>query len=571
MKMSNDIKAPWLKSYGDVNFSLTYPKDSMSAVVLRTAAENPDFAALEFMGSEITYKKLAENIDLCAKSFAALGVKEGDRVTLCMPNMPQTVYCFYALNRMGAVASMIHPLSAVGEIVHYLKEAESKYVVTLDGFYPKFAEVLKEVKIEKLVIGSIKDALGLVMSIGYSVTQGRSIKKVPYSDSVVSWKSFIAGGLAYTGSFIADKRDDETAVILFSGGTTGVTKGIELTNLNFNALALQTIAMCNKEVRHKKMLAAMPMFHGFGLGVCVHTMMVAGGQSVLVPRFNVKDYAGLIKKKKPNYIAGVPTLYEALTRTNYLDGVSLESLMGVFSGGDSLSIELKKKLDKFLEEHGATVHVREGYGTTECVTASCLTPYNKEKEGSIGLPYPDTYYMIAKVGTTEEVPYGEDGEICITGPSVMRGYLNREEENANTLKLHADGRVWLHTGDLGTMDEEGFIYFKQRIKRMIITSGYNVYPSQIENIIDAHAAVQLSCVIGVKDPLKMQKVKAFVVLKEGFAANAETKESILKHCRANIAKYAMPYDIEFRSELPKTLVGKIAYTELEREEAENNA
>ena len=297
-------------------------------------------------------------------------------------------------------------------------------------------------------------------------------------------------------------------------------------------------------------------------------MMLAGGQSVLVPRFNVKDYAGLIKKQKPNYIAGVPTLFEALVRTNYLEGVKLDFLMGVFSGGDTLSIELKKKVDKFLEEHGATIRIREGYGTTECVTASCLTPYNIEKEGSIGLPYPDTFYKIVKPGTSEEIPYGEDGEICISGPSVMKGYLNREEENANTLKVHEDGRVWLHTGDLGNMDEDGFVFFKQRIKRMIITSGYNVYPSQIENIIESHEAVQLSCVIGVRDPIKMQKVKAFVVLKEGFDASNDTKESIMAHCKKNIAKYAIPYDIEFRDELPKTRVGKIAYTELEKEEAE---
>lgn len=568
MSENFDSGAPWLSGYGEVKFHLDYPEYSMSEAVRKSAEESPTFPALAFMGREISYKKLAENIELCAKSFKAMGIAEGDRVTLCMPNVPQTVYCFYALNRIGAIATMIHPLSAVGEILYYLNETESEYVVTLDGFYKKFTEVMEKYRLKKLVIASIKDELGLVMSVGYSLTQGRTIPKVPYDETVISWKSFLDGGRAYNGDYVINKGASDVAVILFSGGTTGVTKGIELTNLNFNALALQTITMCNKEVKHKKMLAAMPMFHGFGLGVCVHTMMVAGGQSVLVPRFNVKDYAGLIKKQRPNYIAGVPTLYEALVRTNYLDGVKLDCLMGVFSGGDSLSVELKKKVDKFLDEHGSSVHVREGYGTTECVTASCLTPYNAEKEGSIGFPYPDTYYMIVKPGTCDEVEFGEDGEICITGPSVMKGYLNKPEENANTLKLHDDGRIWLHTGDLGTMDSEGFIYFKQRIKRMIITSGYNVYPSQIENIIDAHEAVQLSCVIGVKDPLKMQKVKAFVVLKPGYAASGELKASILDHCRKNIAKYAMPYDIEFRSELPKTLVGKIAYTELEREEAE---
>ena len=316
------------------------------------------------------------------------------------------------------------------------------------------------------------------------------------------------------------------------------------------------------------MLAAMPMFHGFGLGVCVHTMMFWGGRSYLVPQVSVKGYSKLLKTAQPNYIAGVPTLYEGITRNKEMDNVDLSCLMGVFSGGDSLSIELKKKLDKFLADHGATVRVREGYGTTECVTASCLTPYNKEKEGSIGLPYPDTYYKIFKPGTQEEVPFGTDGEICLRGPSVMLGYINHEEENRTTLQKHPDGHIWLHTGDMGYMDEEGFIYFKQRIKRMIITSGYNVYPSQIENIIDGMDEVHMSCVIGVPDPYKIQKVKAFVQLAPGIVPSEEIKQKILAYCKERVAKYAMPYDVEFRDQLPKTLVGKIAYTVLEKEEEE---
>ena len=565
-----DEKAPWLKNYGEVKFHLDYPETTMSGAVLDAAKENPDFPALAFMGREISYTYLSAKIDECAKAFKAIGIKEDDRVTLCMPNVPQTVYCFYALNRIGAIATMIHPLSAVGEIEFYINETESKYVVTLDMFYGKISEVMKKCPLTKVVIGSIKDELSPLLAIGYALTKGRKIAKVPYDDKVISWKTFLDSAKSFSGEYVAAKAPDDVAVILFSGGTTGVTKGIQLTNRNFNALALQTIVMCNKEVKHKKMLAAMPMFHGFGLGVCVHTMMFCGGQSILVPQFNVKDYAGLIKKHKPNYIAGVPTLYEALTRTNYLDGVNLDCLMGVFSGGDTLSVELKKKFDKFLDEHGATVHVREGYGTTECVTACCLTPYNVDKEGTIGFPYPDTYFKICKPATDEELPYGEDGEICICGPSVMKGYLNKPEENANTLKVHSDGNIWLHTGDLGCMDDNGFVYFKQRIKRMIITSGYNVYPSQIENIIDAHDAVQISCVIGVKDPYKIQKVKAFVVLKNGYEPSDELKSDILAHCKNNVAKYAMPYDVEFRSELPKTRVGKIAYTELEKEANSEN-
>jgi long-chain acyl-CoA synthetase len=321
-------------------------------------------------------------------------------------------------------------------------------------------------------------------------------------------------------------------------------------------------------VEGHSMLSIMPVFHGFGLGVCIHAILCASCKCILVPRFNALSYAKLLKKKQPNYIAGVPTLFEALLRNPYMDKVNLSCLEGVFSGGDSLSIELKRKLDKFLKDHGAKVQVREGYGTTECVTASCLTPKDFYKEGSIGIPYPDTYYKIVKVGTTDEVPYNEEGEICLCGPSVMLGYCNNEKETADTLKTHDDGYVWLHTGDLGKMDEDGFIYFCQRIKRMIITSGYNVYPSQIENIIDAHEAVSMSCVIGVKDPYKVQKVKAFVVLKAGFEQNEQTRQSILAHCKKNITKYAMPYELEFRNDMPKTLVGKVAYRELEKEESE---
>ena len=314
------------------------------------------------------------------------------------------------------------------------------------------------------------------------------------------------------------------------------------------------------------MLAVMPVFHGFGLGVSIHSMIANGGRCVLVPRFTAESYAKLLKKHQCNFIAGVPTLYEALLRQKSMEGADLSCLKGVFSGGDSLSIELKKRFDKFLFDHNAKIQVREGYGTTECVTASCLTPIHMAKEGSIGFPLPDMYYKIVKPGTQDEVPYGEEGEICIAGPTVMMGYLNRPEETAQTLQRHSDGMTWIHTGDLGTMDIDGFVFFKQRMKRMIITSGYNVYPSQLENIIDAHELVQMSCVIGVPDPYRMQRVKAFIMLKPGIAPSEENKQILLDYCSKNIAKYAMPRDIEFRDQLPKTLVGKVAYRVLEEEE-----
>ena len=562
-------KTPWISHYGDVPFHLEYPKDSMSGVVLATAEKYPSLPALSYMGRIIPYSLLEKNIKITAKAFASIGIKEGDKVTVCLPNIPQAIYCLYALNHIGAIASMIHPLSAESEIEFYLRTAGSKCAITLDMFYPKFEEVMKKYPLEKLIVASAGSELGTVKKVAFSLMNLGKTPKLPKNDTVMKWNEFFALGKKFKGDEPKVKKcDNDVAVILFSGGTTGTTKGIMLSNLNFNALALQTAAMSHYDIHAMKMLAAMPVFHGFGLGVCIHTMMVAGGLSILVPRFNVKAYANLIKTEKPNFIAGVPTLFEAITRNPYLDGVSLDFLRGVFSGGDSLSVELKKKFDKFLDEHGSPVHVREGYGTTECVTASCLTPYCEEREASIGLPYPDTYYQICAVGTCEEVPCGKEGEICLCGPSVMVGYMNNEVETANTLRTHADGNVWLHTGDLGKMDEDGFVYFKQRIKRMIITSGYNVYPSQIENILDAHPKVQMSCVIGVKDPYKMQKVKAFIVLRDGIKSSEDIRQELHEYCKKNVAKYALPYQIEFREELPKTLVGKVAYTVLEKEAEE---
>ena len=564
-------KTPWISHYGDVPFHLEYPEDSMSAVVLATAEKYPKLPALSYMGRIIPYSLLEKNIKTTAKAFSAIGIKEGDKVTVCLPNVPQAIYCLYALNYIGAIASMIHPLSAESEIEFYLRTAGSKCAITLDMFYPKFEEVMKKYPLEKLIVASAADELGLIKKTAFSIIHIGKKVKLPKNDTVLKWNEFFSLGKKFTGDDPKVRKcDKDVAVILFSGGTTGTTKGIMLSNLNFNALALQTAAMSHYDIHSMRMLAAMPVFHGFGLGVCIHTMLVAGGLSILVPRFNVKAYANLIKTEKPNFIAGVPTLFEAITRNPYLDGVSLDFLCGVFSGGDSLSVELKKKFDKFLDDHGSPVHVREGYGTTECVTASCLTPYCEEREASIGLPYPDTYYQICAVGTCDEVPYGEDGEICLCGPSVMVGYMNNEAETANTLRVHADGNVWLHTGDLGKMDEDGFIYFKQRIKRMIITNGYNVYPSQIENILDAHPKVQMSCVIGVKDPYNMQKVKAFIVLKDGIKPAESIRQELHEYCRKNIAKYALPYQIEFREELPKTLVGKVAYTVLEKEAEETD-
>lgn len=564
--MANKVKTPWFNNYGDVPHTLKYHQGTMWDSVEDIAKKYPDYIAYDFMGKSTKYKDFAAAVHECAKALLQLGVKKGDKVTICMPNCPQTVVIFYGCILMGAVANMVHPLSSEKEIEFYIKHSDSTCAITLDQFYSKFEAIRDNVNLPHLIIASIKDALSPLMKLGYALTEGKKIPKLPENAPIIKWNDFIKGAKHFNGEYI-DKRDpNELTVMLYSGGTTGTTKGIMLSSYNFNALAAQIIATNPMFEPGDKMLCVMPMFHGFGLGVTVHSMLANGGRCILVPRFTAETYAKDIVKHKCNFIAGVPTLYEALLRQPSMDGKDLSHLKGVFSGGDSLSVELKKKLDKFLGEHNSKVTVREGYGTTECVTASCLTPMHLYKEGSIGQPFPDTYYKIVEVGTNIEVPYGEEGEICLAGPSVMLGYYDNPEETANTLRIHGDGMVWLHTGDLGKMDDEGFIYFKQRIKRMIITSGYNVYPSQLENVIDGIEQVQMSCVIGVPDPVKIQKVKAFVMLKPGYEPNDETKAIIMAHCRKHIAKYALPYDIEFREQLPKTLVGKVAYRVLEEEE-----
>ena len=560
-------KTPWEKSMGEVPMHLEYFCGGLFDAVKETAAKYPDNVAFDFMGRSTTYKTLIKQIEDCAKSLKTLGVREGDKVTVAMPNCPQAIAVFYAINLVGGIANMIHPLSAEKEIEFYLNESESLTVITLDQFYSKFEAVRKNTKVVNVVLASIKDALSTPIKAGYMLTEGRKIERIPDDAPVIRWKQFLKLGKCCFWNYKVERTGDDPAAILYSGGTTGTTKGILLTNFNFNALAAQIVATNRMFRPGDKMLAAMPLFHGFGLGVCIHSMLANGGRCVLVPRFTPKSYAKLITKYRCNFIAGVPTLYEALLRISDMDGKDLSCLKGVFSGGDSLSVELKKKFDRFLSDHNASVQIREGYGTTECVTASCLTPTHKAKEGSIGLPFPDTYYKIVRPGTDEELPYGEEGEILLAGPTVMKEYIKHPEETAKTLQKHSDGLTWVYTGDLGSMDDEGFIYFKGRIKRMIVSSGYNIYPSQLENIIDAHEKVHMSCVIGVPDPYKMQKVKAFVMLKEGVPATDETKTELLGYCRKNIAKYSMPYDIEFRETLPKTLVGKVAYRILEEEEA----
>ena len=560
--MGLSASAPWVKYYGSTPASIDYPRTTMYQQVADAAKRYPDNIAYDFMGKKTTFRTFLSRIDAAAKGLYAMGLRRGDRITICMANTPQALDCFYACNRIGVIPNMIHPLSAAKEIAFYLNFSKSKAILTLDQFYNKVASITSELENPtEILIAKVGDELPFPLSALYPHTKGgrHPLPKTGYT----LWKQVIRRGSELPPD---EGKYDDCGAILYSGGTTGTTKGIMLSNLNFNALGLQTIAASGfSSVAGMKMLSIMPVFHGFGLGIGIHTALIGGATCILIPQFSVKVYADTLLKRRPELIPGVPTLFEALLRAEALEKADLSFLKGIFSGGDSLSPELKKKVDAFLKEHGCTEQIREGYGTTECVTASCLTPKDYARSGSIGVPFPDTFYKIVKPGTTEEQSANHEGEICLSGPTVMLGYMDAPEETKNTLRSHGDGRIWLHTGDLGHMDEDGFVYFRQRLKRMIISSGYNVYPSQLENVIDGHEKVLLSCVIGVKDPYRVQRVKAFVVPMPGVEPTEELKQEILTYCADHIAKYAMPREIEFRTELPKTLVGKVAYRVLEEE------
>ena len=565
--MSLSASAPWLAYYGNTPANLKYPNKTIYQLVADAAKQHPDNIAYQFQGKKTTYRQFMARIDAAAQGLVSMGIEKGDKVTICMPNTPQALDCFYALNRIGAIANMIHPLSAASEIAFYLNFSRSKAILTLDQFYRKVASVLPQVEQPcTVLVAQIQDELPVPLNLLYPLTKGgRSWKELPKT-GFTYWRNLIRCHAQLPQDNVTA---DECAAILYSGGTTGTSKGIMLSSRNFNALGLQTIAASGfDDIAGMKMLSVMPVFHGFGLGIGIHTALIGGATCILIPQFNVKTYAETLIKERPNIIPGVPTLFEALLRAEDLKGQDLSFLKGIFSGGDSLSPELKKKVDTFLREHGCSEQIREGYGTTECVTASCLTPKDYARSGSIGVPFPDVYYKIVTPGTTEECEPNIEGEICISGPTVMLGYMDNPEETASTLRRHGDGRIWLHTGDLGHMDQDGFVYFRQRIKRMIVTSGYNVYPSQLENIIDGHEKVLLSCVIGIKDEYRGQKIRAYVVPMPGVEPTEELKKELLDYCALHIAKYAMPRELIWRAELPKTLVGKVAYRVLEEEAAE---
>jgi long-chain acyl-CoA synthetase len=555
---------PWLRFYGTVPASIDYPRVTLYQAVAATAARTPDAIAWDFFGTRATYREFVAAIDRAAAALAGLGVKPGERILISMPTAPAGVIAFYAANRLGVLPALIHPLSAPPEVERYLDMTGARVALTLDAFYGTFAKLAPKRLLEAILLSSIGDDLSPLKRLGFWATKGRKIPPVPADPRVRRWKDLVRGAPAGGGPAVG--KTDDPAAILFSGGTTGWPKGIVLTNRNFIAqgmAAASWIGMTDAD----SILAVLPIFHGFGLGVCVNAAFMSGGRSILVPQFTPQIVAKLLRTAKPSLLVGVPTLYDALSKDASLARVDLSFLRACFSGADTLPRPVKERFEALVAARGGSVRLLEGYGLTEAVTGIMAMPVNEYREGSIGVPFPDVDAKICRIGTTDEAPVGEEGEICLAGPAVMRGYLDEPDATAETLKAHADGRTWLHTGDLGRRDADGFFYFVVRAKRMIKSSGFNVYPAQVEAVLYTHPQVAEACVIGVPDEAQVERVQAVVVLKNAADAGEATAESIIAHCRERLIKWSCPRDVEFRAELPKTRVGKIDFRALMAEQA----
>ena len=571
-KKTNREDKPWLKFYKEdgIPEHLEYPDCSMVDMILKSAEKWPDNVAYTYYGHKITYKNFVRKIEKAARALKNYGVKEDDMVTICMPNTPEGITMVYAVNMIGAVCNMVHPLSSEKELEYYVTNTNSRYVLVIDAVFDKIYRLRDTANLERIIVVRPSDGLGFLKKKMYRLMHIRDVR-LPADDSrVVLWEDFIANSYFYQGNYHEERHGDDLAAILYSGGTTGMPKGVMLSNRNFNAEAMHALAFIHQAQPGKGVLSVLPIFHGFGLGVCVHTPLCNGCYCILVPTFSKKGFPDLIRKAQPTVICGVPTLYEALISMK-LRPDDLECITATICGGDALNLTLRKKVNKYLKEHGSTAKIRVGYGLTESTAATCVSPDNTAVDGMIGAPMPDMDFKITNTNTLEEMPVGEEGEICITGPTVMMGYYENDTETAETLKIHPDGKLWLHTGDLGYLGEDGFIYFSQRLKRMIIVSGYNVYPTHLEAIINSHEGVLTSTVIGIPHPYKGQVPKAFIVLKEGYKPGKRIEKQIRELLKRNAPLYAQPVAYEFRDKLPETLVGKVAFRKLEEEEKAKSA
>ena len=566
-KVINKIKYknPWDKFYDKDKRTIEVPNVSVYEYLRDCNKENLDSIAINYFNKKMTYRTFLNEINVCARALRSQGIREGDVVTICMPNTPEAVIAFYATNEIGAIANMVHPLSAEEEIKHSLISTKSVMLIAINLSYKKVKEIIEDTDVYKTIIVSASDSMPTLLKIGYNLTAGRKIEKPKKSETYMYWHDFIEKGKHYSNKVLVKTTKEQPAAILHSGGTTGTPKNIVLTNGNIVALAKQATIIFPKIGPGDSILTVLPLFHCFGLCVCVNAVLCLGGTNILIPQFDAKRFDKLFSSFHPTIVAGVPTLYEALLTNKHMDNMNLSYVKYAISGGDSLIPEKNEAVNKFFRRHGANISIIQGYGMTETGGPVCAQVLDATVPGSIGIPFPSNEIKIVNPDTKEEVPYGETGEICIHSPATMAGYLDNEKETNEILQMDKKGKIWVHTGDLGYMTEDGIVFYVSRLKRMLIVSGYNVYPSHIENVLMKHPDVLNCGVIGIPHPYKVQVPKAYIVLDNGVKDKMKVRNDIKEYCKKNLAAYMVPKEFEFRESLPKTMIGKVNYRELENE------
>lgn len=540
---------------------IEYPEGGLYDVVYESYCKWPHNVALQYFDNEITYKDLIKKINKVAAALKAIGAEKGDMITVCMPNTPEAIYMFYAINEIGAIANMVHPLSSENEIEDYVNQTHSKIILVIDISYPKVEAIIKNTELEQVIVVSPTRSMDMLVRAIYKLTKGRKnhIKK---SQHVITWDQFLQKASKYIGNPHARVNAKDEAVIMYSGGTTGKPKGIILTNLNFNAQALGAKYLVPELFKtDHSFMAFLPNFHAFGLGCCIHMPLFNGARSFLIPQFNPKKFKGYITKYKVNILVGVPTVFDYLTKIKFKKN-ELKTVKFVVSGGDMISMANKEKINDFLHAHGSKALIENGYGLTEASGGFIFSPTSvAEDPDGIGFPLPDNEILIMDLKSKKEAKLGEDGEILVRGISVMKGYLNKPKETAEAF-IEVGGKKYLRTGDIGYIDENGLIHFRSRLKRMIISNGYNIYPTNIEDVTMKCKNITACAAVGREDKLRGEKVVVFIV-PEKDASERAIKKELNTIYKKNLAKYEIPREIRFIAELPKTKLAKVDFKALE--------
>ena len=560
------IDKPWLKYYSEEAIHAPVPDCTIYEYLMRNNKEFPKDIAILYLGRKITYRELFQKIDETAAAFAALGVKPGEIVTVALPSIPEALYVVYALNKLGAVANMIHPLAGEQEMVNYLNEVESRVAVLYEGSYAIVKNRLEETAVEHAVVVSAGESLPLGIRQLFFLKSPRA--KLPAGAGLQSWPAFIQGGRGVVVTGFA-KDPQALALISHTGGTTGEPKGVMCSDRNVNALIWQLI--CNFEyVRQLACLVSLPPFVNYSLIDSMLAMLVIGFKVALIPDYKPEKLGAYIEKYKPYHISSIPAYWEALLKIKDIQSVDMSCLRYLYYGGEAMSVENELAVTALVQSCGAKGELCKGLGSTEMMAAATQTYADCNAEGSAGVPLVCTNCKIVEPDTTEELTYGQIGEICFTGPTLMMGYYNKPEATDAIVKHHADGQRWLHTGDLGYLDDNGVLYVTGRIKRILMTKGRDgnitkIFPSRIEKTVSEHGAVAVCCAIGVPDAARINIPVVYVVCKPEAGEREQITEQILALCRKELPDYMVPEAVRYRDDLPRTPRGKIDYRALETE------